>query len=399
MLILANYQLHFYKLYKRDKLKIALIQPAFAHYRKALFAALHKNFDIRFVFLNYRNPYPSESKVERGWNVTYLRSNGGILQLFELFRNLFFINSDILITSIPTSLASSVSFFVSKIKNKKLILWSLNWNLSYEHLNRSKAFRILFKLYYKFIAYHSDALIVPGKFSLKYHKSLGIKPEKIFVANQCSIDLQKIQPNSSISMSDKPKDLKTILYFGRITQRKGLDVLIHAFKKIELEIDKVQLLVAGDGDFKSHCEGLAEKFSLKNIKFLGSISFENSADYFRRADVFVLPSLLRNNCEAWGLVINEAMSLGKAIVTTDAVGCSFDLVKNGFNGYIVKNGDSEELFNAIIRILKSENCIKSMGANSRTIFESFNDYDKMFKGFMGAIFFSTNFLQSPNKLG
>jgi glycosyltransferase involved in cell wall biosynthesis len=79
------------------------------------------------------------------------------------------------------------------------------------------------------------------------------------------------------------------------------------------------------------------------------------------------------------------MSLGKPIITTDAVGAAFDLVKNGVNGFIVKNGDVLDLYIALKRIITEEKRIDVMGQNSRKLFEQFNSFDKMFDGFKKAI--------------
>ena len=77
--------------------------------------------------------------------------------------------------------------------------------------------------------------------------------------------------------------------------------------------------------------------------------------------------------------------MGKPIVTTDAVGAAYDLVKPRQNGYIVRNGDVDALYNAIKTLLSDDERIKTMGLNSRRIFEQFNDYGKMYDGFRNAI--------------
>ena len=341
--------------------------------------------------MKYTNPYPSSSQVESEWKKKYIQKRIRFLRLLELIKILFLIDSDIFVSSIPTSLVSFIVFTISKIKRKAFILWSLNWNLAYEHLKRPKIYRKFIKFFYKFMIKSCSALIVPGTYSFRYHKILGINTKKIFIANQCSFDLSKEQIKRTIYDRLVNNEKKTILYLGRITQRKGLDILIQAFKQIESKFYDVRLLVGGDGNFEDFCQHLAKKLSVNNISFLGSIPFENAVNLYKKADIFVLPSCLKENCEAWGLVINEAMSLGKAIVTTDAVGASFDLVKNGFNGYVVKNGNSGELAEALIKILENNNLIKTMGRNSREIFENFNSYDKMFNGFKKAIKYSLKY--------
>ena len=161
-------------------------------------------------------------------------------------------------------------------------------------------------------------------------------------------------------------------------------------------MDDAFLLIGGDGDFKRECEQLSEELKIKNMLFLGEISQNEVGVYYKTCDVFVLPSVfLRNptgtySYEAWGLVINEAMSFGLPIITTNAVGAAFDLVKDGYNGFIVKNNNAEDLYKALIKILSNHDMAKKMGERSRGIFEEFNDYDKMFNGIDDALKYALN---------
>jgi glycosyltransferase involved in cell wall biosynthesis len=145
------------------------------------------------------------------------------------------------------------------------------------------------------------------------------------------------------------------------------------------------LLIAGDGSFKNYCVNLSKQLNLQNVYFVGKVQFENAFDYYTVSDIFVLPSCLRGQPEAWGLTINEAMSLNLPIITTDAVGAFKDLVINGFNGYVVRNCYSFQLYKALKELLNDKDKNKSMGKNSRKIFDIFNSYEKMFKGFRNAI--------------
>jgi len=131
-----------------------------------------------------------------------------------------------------------------------------------------------------------------------------------------------------------------VLYLGRIIAPKGLDMLIRAFYKIEQERNDTFLLVCGEGDFRPYCERLTEKLKMKHVFFLGKIEEEEIASYYKTADVFVLPSCVRPHqsvvlrafaararIEGWGLTVNEAMSMAKPIITTDAVGVVQDWLK------------------------------------------------------------------------
>jgi len=110
------------------------------------------------------------------------------------------------------------------------------------------------------------------------------------------------------------------------------------------------------------------------------------ASYYKVCDVFVLPAVFLNgSCEPWGLVINEAIAFGKPVVTTYAVGAAYDLVRDDYNGYVVKNKDIGELYEALYKILLNPDLAKRMGENSRKMFEEKNNYEKMLDAFVSAI--------------
>jgi glycosyltransferase involved in cell wall biosynthesis len=79
------------------------------------------------------------------------------------------------------------------------------------------------------------------------------------------------------------------------------------------------------------------------IKFLGKKSKEEVLQYLKLSDVFVLPS----REDIWGLVINEAVANGLAVISTKQVGASFSLINEGSNGYIINCDNEIELLNAI----------------------------------------------------
>jgi glycosyltransferase involved in cell wall biosynthesis len=234
---------------------------------------------------------------------------------------------------------------------------------------------------------------VEGTPQYKFVRGLNVPREKVFFANYCSLDYSKY-PTKNLKDKLNISDLLVVLYVGRVVKRKGLDILIKSFYEIRNKRDDVALIICGDGDFLPCCKQLAKKLKINRIFFLGEVAEEDMASVYKAADVFVLPSCIRSGgrdeVEGWGLVVNEAMSMGLPVVTTDVVGAAQDLVKENINGYLVKNGDAKELYLTLNRILENERLRKTMGENFRKIFESFNDFNKMFEGFKQAINYVTS---------
>ena len=104
------------------------------------------------------------------------------------------------------------------------------------------------------------------------------------------------------------------------------------------------------------------------------------------ADVVVLPSTAREpHSEVWGLVVNEAASLGKPVVVTEAVGSASDLVAKFQCGSLVKHSDPHDLCQAIRQILLDPELALKMGANGISATRETFNFERMAQGFYHAI--------------
>ncbi|KYK23103.1 hypothetical protein AYK24_01430 [Thermoplasmatales archaeon SG8-52-4] len=154
------------------------------------------------------------------------------------------------------------------------------------------------------------------------------------------------------------KDKTVIGYVGRISREKGLDVLLDTFLKLNKKYENLYLLIVGDGPLKDIFSGK------KNVKVTGFISHEETSEYFRAIDIFVLPSLT----EANSLSTLEALKSGVCCVNTD-VGAIKDYIKNGSNGFFYYTKD--ELYNLLEKLIKDKKLRKKIGKNAS---ESVRDF-------------------------
>ncbi|WP_084672192.1 glycosyltransferase family 4 protein [Halopseudomonas pelagia] len=139
-----------------------------------------------------------------------------------------------------------------------------------------------------------------------------------------------------------------VLYLGRVVEIKGLDLLIRGIAATK----DTRLTVVGEGPFLPHCKQLAIRLGVSDrVKFEGACESNMVAQYFIAHDVFVLPSRLieqqSQQLESWGFTLNEALSYGCKIIASDMVGGGYDLIKSGFNGYMFKSEDIDDLVNKI----------------------------------------------------
>ncbi|MCF6235459.1 MAG: glycosyltransferase family 4 protein [Gammaproteobacteria bacterium] len=356
--------------------KVLLIQPGYAHYRDELFSILSKRYDLFILYEKKKKVYPGAERP-KGDNHRFIIQTP-LFKWLNYILSLVRSNPDIVVTSTSTSLRTLVAYLYSRLFGKKFILWILEWQEPVYDINTFAGnIKRLRKAIANKIILKSDALLVGGSASYNYALSLGKKSDEIFTATQCAKDLYANGQKRRVKANDV-----VFIYLSRIIKWKGLDFLIRAFSKLENESDNVKLIIAGDGPFRKECVELCENLQSENVTFLGSVDSSDVNDIYSSADIFVLPSITyRNSYEAWGLVVNEAMSMKMPVITTDAVGAAYDLVKD--NGIVVKNANVDELYQAMKKILSMN--LNLLGEASRKIFVSKNDYYKMADGFTSAI--------------
>jgi glycosyltransferase involved in cell wall biosynthesis len=129
-----------------------------------------------------------------------------------------------------------------------------------------------------------------------------------------------------------------VLFAAKLQIRKRCSDLIRAFLAdgIWNHPSRPVLVIAGDGEEMGLCRDLVDGSpAAEAVRFLGFQNQTALVDLYRSADIFVLTS----NAEAWGLTINEAMSAGCAVLASDELGSTPDLVQDGLNGFTCRPGD------------------------------------------------------------
>jgi phosphatidylinositol alpha-mannosyltransferase len=157
-------------------------------------------------------------------------------------------------------------------------------------------------------------------------------------------------------------DKLNILFVGRLEKRKGVDYLIEAFKQVKREIPKSRLIVVGPGTRLRHkYEKRIRKSELEGVFFTGYASFNDLPRYFKTADLVCCPATGR---ESFGIVLLEAMAVGKPIVATNIEGYA-SVLTDGAEGLLVPPRNPEKLAKALMSLLTDERMRREMGARGR----------------------------------
>jgi glycosyltransferase involved in cell wall biosynthesis len=144
---------------------------------------------------------------------------------------------------------------------------------------------------------------------------------------------------------------KTILYFGRLNFKKGLDLLAQAFGAVARQRADVHLLIAGpddEGYGRRVRQWLAAQSVLEQVTFTGMLTGAAQDSVLCGADLFVLPSYSEN----FGLAVVEAMAAGLPVVISDRVNIWREVQQAGAG--LITNCEPSEVANAILALLDSQ---------------------------------------------
>jgi glycosyltransferase involved in cell wall biosynthesis len=153
-----------------------------------------------------------------------------------------------------------------------------------------------------------------------------------------------------------------ILFASKLQNRKRCQDLVEAYLNLSGEgtAPHPYLVIVGDGVERAALEQRVRQSGCNGVRFCGFRNQSELPRFFNLATVFVLPS----QDEPWGLIVNEVMNAGRAIIVSDDVGCQPDLIVDGVEGCVFPVGDVAALTEALRRVLTTPGSAEAMGARS-----------------------------------
>ena len=336
-------------------MRLALLTEIPAPYRIPLFNALSERVDLRVLFLSERDPrrgfyephrdeWRFDSRTLRGPQLRrggrWLVVNRAVLRELRRFR------PDAVAVGGWNQPAFWLALAYCRLRRIPLLLWIE----STARDARSEA---------RPLALARGAMVrgaagayVPGTAAAEYARSLGV--ELVETAPN-AIDASVFE---GAAVDRSSRNACTFLYAGRLDPEKGLDTLLEAFRDVPGE-----LVLVGDGGDEQRLRALAGD----RVRFEGAKDRDELVDFYRDADVFVLPS----RSEPWGMVLNEAAAAGLPLVATEESGAAHDLIEEGVNGFRVPAGEVAALRDRLTRFAGDPALRASAGARSRELARGF----------------------------
>jgi len=230
----------------------------------------------------------------------------------------------------------SVWYGIKKIKN---IIVNPHGLEPYQAIGRKeKLYGIPFKIIFNKIFNKANFVVsLGGKLTGILKENISNKQtEIVIIPNGTNIpDCKRENKNS--------ETLK-VFFVGRFESNKGINILLQAAQELNNEgYTNIEYILGGKG---SLFEELKNKYTSSNFIFKGFISDQDLNDYYKEADIFILPTLF----EGMPTVVLEAMSYSLPVIVTN-VGATAELV-NHENGFLIEANNKEAIKDSLIKFTK-----------------------------------------------
>ncbi|MFO0760141.1 MAG: glycosyltransferase family 4 protein [Byssovorax sp.] len=213
-----------------------------------------------------------------------------------------------------------------------------------------------------------DGFLYVGEANRRYFRYHGVPDDKLFFAPH-AVDNDRFSAAGARAADDAlafrreqgiPDDHAVVLFAGKLVEKKRPQDLLAAF--LDARPEKATLLFVGSGPLEAALRARAEGHA--SVRFA---PFQNQSQMPRTLVAGDLVALVSDVQETWGLIINEAMAVGRAVLVSDHVGCAEDLVRPGENGLVVPARDVPALSRALREALADRARLTRWGEAGRAI--------------------------------
>jgi glycosyltransferase involved in cell wall biosynthesis len=215
-----------------------------------------------------------------------------------------------------------------------------------------------------------DAIYSPSRSTADDLAEHGIDRAKV-VVHPRGVDAERFQPGRAGGLFEHmglTRHFK-LLYVGRVSREKGLDVLAESFRLIHAHRPDVRLVIVGDGPFLPEMQ---RQLAGLPAVFTGYLQGQKLTEAYAGADLFVFPSAT----DTFGNVVLEAQASGLPVVVTGSGGPRESMLP-GRTGLVVPASDPQSLALAVLELALDRDRITRMGAEARR-FAAGTSFDQAF---------------------
>ncbi|MBN2730380.1 MAG: glycosyltransferase [Bacteroidales bacterium] len=329
------------------KNNICLIYNFAQHYRSNIFNLMDKEMPVDFVFgdkyldvkkMDYSLLQNFKKEVK---NKTFIRKplyyQKGVLSLLREEYSCFLVLGESICVS------TWLLLFFSRFLNKKVYLWTHGW-----YGKETRFRKIMKKIFFSM----SDGVFLYGNYAKGLMINEGINPDKLHVIyNSLDYDAQLLLranlKQTKVYVDHFLNNDLNLIFVGRLTSVKRLDILLHALAELKSRSKKFNLTLVGDGEERKHLELLTKNLGLDRMVWFYGPCYDEKAlsNLIYNADLCVSPGNV-------GLTAIHAMSYGTPVLTHSNFKFQmpeFEAIEEGETGLFFECNDPHSLSESILQ--------------------------------------------------
>ena len=276
-----------------------------------------------------------------------------------------------------------VGLLMAKLLNVHCIgIYHTDYHAEASHIIEDEAIPNLILSYERWFYSQMDEIRVPTR------EYAAILEDRDIHAKNVKLLRRGIDANEFVPLTDRKQHLKprlgiedgfTLIYTGRVSQDKSLDLLCEVYRRLVKIKEDVNLIVAGNGPYLSEMQ--EELKDYPRAYFTGALSRDRLPELYNGADVFLFPSVT----DTFGMVILESLACGLPVLVSNHGGPK-ELVRNG-GGAVVPDQKPETWLKAILEMIELESkCPESyeqLRAEARASIKENSDWNVILDDLLG----------------
>lgn len=230
----------------------------------------------------------------------------------------------------------------------------------------------LLTLIKRWVIHCTSRLTVVSKPMMSCALALGARSEQLQTISM-GVDTRALfAPSPKTNRADNE-----LLFVGRLVEKKGIEYLLDAMPEIVKQQPRTHLKIVGSGPIEKALRMQVHRLGIANVvTFHGAVINSQLPELYRRATVFVAPSIVttQGDQEGLGLVLVEALACECPVVASDLPAIR-DVIVEGDTGLLVPEKNPEALAKAVLKLLAEPGLRRQLAANGRTHVLRYFDWD------------------------
>lgn len=339
---------------EKASFKLTFISNFFNHHQQYLCDEFHKLLGDGFTFIE-TTPFTQERK-DCGWQQNeypeYVLCSYESNEVNKKCRRLADESDAVIIGSAPDE------WIFNRLKNKK-ITFRYNERWYKKELKWYKRPRAYVGGWLHHRRFKSLYMLCASAYTAGDALSIGCYKNKLF---KWGYFPQFIEYNEHELLSNMQNDIPNVLWCGRMLDWKHPDDAVNACAKLINNGTELRLTIIGNGEQLDKVKTICENENInKYIDFAGTLSPNQVRGYMEKADIFLFTS---DRNEGWGVVLNEAMNSGCAVISSKEAGSAPFLINDGINGILYESGSTEMLADKLKQLIENPERRRELGLNA-----------------------------------